>query len=222
MALPSRPFRSRRRSRSFSEAFFAGRTCQTRFRRSNPVTSTAGSRSPSWRTMSVRTSGVAVAVRAATGGFPSASRTAPSRRYEGRKSCPHSETQCASSTARSETWSSARRRWNPSASKRSGATYRRRTSPRPAASSRAAISAEPSVEFTKVAGTPAASSASTWSFISEMSGETTRVTPGRSMAGTWKHRLLPPPVGMMVSESPPDRTLRTAWSWPGRKSGYPQ
>ncbi len=38
----------------------------------------------------------------------------------------------------------------------------------------------------KVAGQPrSASSASTWSFISEMRGETTSVTPGRSIAGTW-------------------------------------
>ena len=34
------------------------------------------------------------------------------------------------------------------------------------------------------AATPACVSAPTWSFISEMSGETTTVTPGMSSAGT--------------------------------------
>ena len=80
MADPSRPLRSRSSSRSFSESFLACRTCQTRFRRSKPVTSTAGSRSPSWRTMSARTSSVAVAVSAATGGSPSSLRTSRRRR----------------------------------------------------------------------------------------------------------------------------------------------
>jgi hypothetical protein len=37
----------------------------------------------------------------------------------------------------------------------------------------------------KVAGRPTLSSVSTWSFISEMSGETTIVTPGSTSAGTW-------------------------------------
>ena len=35
------------------------------------------------------------------------------------------------------------------------------------------------------AGTPAFSSAITWSFIREMRGEITSVTPGSSSAGTW-------------------------------------
>ena len=51
---------------------------------------------------------------------------------------------------------------------------------------------EPSLDVTgrerrvhAVAGRPRASNASTWSFISEISGETTSVGPGRSCAGTW-------------------------------------
>ena len=79
----------------------------------------------------------------------------------------------------------ASRRRNPSASKRSGATYSSLISPRSAASSRAVISPEGRVELMNVAGTPAASSASTWSFMSEMRGDTTRVTPGSSVPGTW-------------------------------------
>ena len=41
--------------------------------------------------ISSRTGGAAVAVNASTGGRPSASIAAPSRRYSGRKSWPHSE-----------------------------------------------------------------------------------------------------------------------------------
>jgi hypothetical protein len=36
-----------------------------------------------------------------------------------------------------------------------------------------------------VAGTPAVSSASTWSFISAISGEITTVSPDVSTAGNW-------------------------------------
>jgi hypothetical protein len=49
-------------------------------------------------------------------------RTSPRRRYDGRKSCPHSDTQCASSTASSDTSRRESRSWKLSASKRSGAT----------------------------------------------------------------------------------------------------
>jgi hypothetical protein len=40
-------------------------------------------------------------------------------------------------------------------------------------------------ELMTVAAMPRAASASTWSFISAMSGETTTVTPGKSTAGSW-------------------------------------
>ena len=46
---------------------------------------------------------------------------------------------------------------------------------------------------------PRARSTSTWSFISAMSGDTTSVTPPRSpstTAGSWKHSDLPAPVGI--------------------------
>ena len=44
---------------------------------------------------------------------------------------------------------------------------------------------------------------STWSFISEMSGETTSATPSPTSAGAWKQSDLPPPVGITTSESRP-------------------
>ena len=46
-------------------------------------------------------------------------------------------------------------------------------------------SAPSSEELRTAARTPAGRSASTWSFISEMSGDTTMAMPGRTSAGSW-------------------------------------
>ena len=54
-----------------------------------------------------------------------------------------------------------------------------------------------------VAATPAALSWSTWSFIKEMSGDTTTARPGMAMAGAWKHSDFPPPVGSTTTEFQP-------------------
>ena len=70
----------------------------------NDVTTMSGSRIRRFATISFRTLSVAVAVSATMGTAGSADRkTTPMVLYSGRKLCPHSETQCASSTARS--WS---------------------------------------------------------------------------------------------------------------------
>jgi hypothetical protein len=74
------------------------------------------------------------------------------------------------------------------------------------------------VLLTVAAGTPQARRASTWSFISEMSGDTTRVSPGRHIAGTWKHRLLPPPVGRTTTESRSVMADSIASACSGRKA----
>ena len=70
-----------------------------------------------------------------------------------------------------------------------------------------------------VALKPVASSASTWSFMSEISGETTSTAPGSSRAGTWKVSDLPAPVGMTAMQSWPASTASITSSWPGRKLG---
>ena len=54
---------------------------------------------PACRRMSSRVCGSAVAVRATSGTPGKRSRSCPSATYSGRKSCPHCEMQCASSTA---------------------------------------------------------------------------------------------------------------------------
>jgi len=60
-----------------------------------------------------------------------------------------------------------------------------------------------SVELRKAARTPAWRNAATWSCMSAISGETTMPVPARAMEGIWKHKDLPPPVGMSTSASPP-------------------
>jgi hypothetical protein len=56
------------------------RTSKRRLGRAKPVIVTCASRTPSWRMMSARTSAVAVAVRASTGGLPNRSTIEPSVR----------------------------------------------------------------------------------------------------------------------------------------------
>jgi len=53
------------------------------------------------------------------------------------------------------------------------------------ARSTAAASPQARPELSAAARTPAWRSASTWSFISAISGDTTTPTPGRSSAGSW-------------------------------------
>ena len=65
-----------------------------------PMLTIVGWRSPSCLTTSSRTRSVAVAVRASTGGRLSALIAAPRERKAGRKSCPQSDRQCASSTTK--------------------------------------------------------------------------------------------------------------------------
>ena len=94
-----------------------------RFVRSKPVTSTSGLRKPSNCMMSRRTRSVAVAVNAATvGRSGSAAMNSPMPRYDERKSWPHCETQCASSTAINAMSARAAKLRKRGVSKRSGAT----------------------------------------------------------------------------------------------------
>ena len=70
--------------------------------------------------------------------------------------------------------------------------------------------------LTHAADTPHAVNWSTWSFISEISGETTTARPGSTIAGAWKHRDLPPPVGRITTESRPAITHAIASGCSGR------
>src|SRR5207249_1108523 len=81
---------------------------RTRFERRKEPLKPSGFTIPSWRMMSPTTRRVAVAVRARTGMPPSSCLSPLSLRYAGRKSWPHSEMQCASSTTTSDTFTPAR------------------------------------------------------------------------------------------------------------------
>ena len=50
----------------------------------------------------------------------------------------------------------------------------------------------------------------------------TTVTPSRISAGSWKHRDLPPPVGMIASVLQPVATVWTISSCPGRNASNPK
>jgi hypothetical protein len=63
-----------------------------------------------------------------------------------------------------------------------------------------------------VARKPLRTSASTWSFMSEMSGLTTSTVPGRMRAGIWYVSDLPAPVGMTPMQSRPASTVAMIFS----------
>ena len=79
--------------------------------------------------MSARVPWSAVAVKASIWALGKASAALRSCRYSGLKSCPHWETQCASSTTMRATPMRPKSVKKSSRINRSGATYRRRTSP---------------------------------------------------------------------------------------------
>ncbi len=159
-------------------------TSKYRFGRSNPVTVTMGSFNSSIEAMSSRTRCVAVAVNAATvgrTGNPLMKSLMP--RYDERKSCPHWETQCASSTATSEIGTREAKLRNRPVSKRSGATYSSLIRPCNAWASTMPCSSMSWVVLMNAAGMPKSFRASTWSRIREINGDITTVIPGSSVAG---------------------------------------
>ena len=72
--------------------------------------------------MSAATSGVAVAVEARIASAPSQRAASASRKYSGRKSWPHWDTQCASSTTKRPISACRMRSRKPGEANRSGAT----------------------------------------------------------------------------------------------------
>ncbi len=135
--------------------------------------------------MSARVAASAVAVSATVCTSPSASRARARSRYSGRKSWPHCETQCASSTASRRTPAPCNASINPSIRSRSGETKSRRKLPwrMPRQVSRALDS--DTDELRVPAETPKASICFTWSCISAIRGETTTVSDSSTRAGSW-------------------------------------
>ena len=103
--MPASPGCASSRSMSWRVASAFGRIARNRFGRSNERTKTRGARTNSLSAISARVGLSAVAVTAIIWTSGSASATSRRRRYSGRKSWPHCETQCASSMARRSTLS---------------------------------------------------------------------------------------------------------------------
>ena len=83
----------------------------------------------------------------------------------------------------------------------SGEVYRRSSSPAASERITSSRSAEDSIELSVAARTPLSPMLSTWSNMSESSGETISVQPSNTAAAAWKHMLLPAPVGCTQSTS---------------------
>jgi len=191
-----------------------------RLGRKNEPLNPSGLRMPSCRMMSPTTWRVAVAVRARIGMSPNCDFSPASCRYAGRKSWPQWLMQWASSTTMRLIRDAASAPRSPSP-RPSGAAYTMSSSPARSFASVACRSSQLSVELRSAARKPVRTSASTWSFMSEMSGERTRTGPSRIFAGIWKVRLLPAPVGMSPMQSRPASTASMIFRWPGRNSSKP-
>ena len=136
--------------------------------------------------MSCRTRRVALAVNAAIGWLGKSSLSRFNCRYSGRKSCPHSEMQCASSMAKKETGTRLSQSEVPLRAMRSGETYSNRYAPSHA---RFRIWLRSSLDrelLRNPAGIPIWSSCATWSCIRAIRGDTTTaVFFSSSTAGIW-------------------------------------
>ena len=135
--------------------------------------------------MSSITASLAVAVSARSDGAPSSRKALPISRKAGRKSWPHCEMQCASSITSIDGGRSANRAVKSRSVSRSGVVKTIFASPLRIAASAAAISSAATALFNCTAARPRPRSLSHWSFISAISGDTTRVAPGSSTAGSW-------------------------------------
>ncbi len=155
------------------------------FGRSNECTTTRGRRSNRRSTMSSRVAASAVAVKASVWMLPSTERARAISRYSGLKSCPHWETQWASSMASRRAPISRSRAASPCAKRRSGETNSRRSSLRRRSRQASSASSSLVAELRVAARTPKPHICWTWSRISAISGETTMVSAPSTIAGNW-------------------------------------
>ena len=139
--------------------------------------------------MSSATRRVAVAVSASTGMSPSCAFRSRSWRYAGRKSWPQWLMQWASSTTTRLIGQSAMMLRKPRR-QRLGRDVQQLELAAAQLSEDAGRSASSSVELNSAARKPSRSSASTWSFISEISGERTSTVPLQQLGRDLKRQRL--------------------------------
>ena len=132
--------------------------------------------------MSTATRGVAVAVAAKIERAPSACATSPRRKYSGRKSWPHWLTQWASSTTKSPISAARRRSTKPGVAEALRRDVEHLDLAGERALERSRLSAGSRWALISSARPPRPS---TWSCISETSGETTTASRRSSSAGSW-------------------------------------
>ena len=202
--------------RSFSLAEYPLLTSRLRLGRSNELIKVSAFCRRNCSIMSDRVILSAVAVSAIMGTSGNSSCRLPNWLYSGLKSWPHCEIQCASSIAKRETFSMVFIHPN-SVMSRSGEMYSSFISPRRHLSVICRLAISSFALFSASAAIPLATSVSTWSFISEMSGETTMAVPSIIKAGIWKQMDFPPPVGMSTSASLCCSTWLMISSCKGRK-----
>ena len=118
---------------------------------------------------------------------PSQRAASARRKYSGRKSCPHWETQCASSTTNRPIRARRSRSRKPGEANRSGATYSSRTWPATARSTARRFVAESCWALTS-ATRPGRDPLQRLHLVlhqRDQSGETTSVRSVRISAGSW-------------------------------------
>ena len=197
-----------------------GRIARKRFGRSNERTKICGWRTNNFAAISARVGASAVAVTPIVWTPPSASATSRSRKYSGRKSWPHCETQCASSIARRsiETSLKAARtssRKSLPAQYREGCSERSR---RPRATLPTLVDVGGGIEARRLDAKLAQLRRP-----DRASARSAARRPGsgrsRTIAGSWKQSDLPLPVGITASTSLPSSVAARTSSWPGAKGG---
>ena len=138
--------------------------------------------------MSSWTFGVAVAVSAMMGISAILSIIERMLRYSGRKSCPHSDMQCASSMAQNDMGTVFKKSVYSSLVSDSGATYSSFVIPARMSAFTCSTSPFVSEEFSTCATEDSVDMprmASTWFFIRAISGEMMMAVPSISNAGNW-------------------------------------
>ena len=166
----------------FSLPVYPRRTSKLKFGLSNELIKTLYEFNRNCLTMSSLVSLSAVAVNAIIHACGKSSCKFPNWVYSGRKSCPHCEIQCASSIANKGTRKFCRIQ-GISLCRRSGEIYRIFSRPDFACARILKFSSSLLLLLRAAAAMPLAFKASTWSFIKEISGDTTTVVPSRIKAG---------------------------------------
>ena len=170
--------------RKRSRFLYALRTSRLRLGLSKLLMNIRGFLKRNCSTMSAFVILSAVAVNAILGTFGKYSSRTPNWVYSGRKSCPHCETQCASSMAIMDIFTNCCSHCI-SVISLSGEMYRIFISPFWQRERMILLTYSSLLLLRASAAIPLACKASTWSFIKEIKGDTTSAVPSSNREGIW-------------------------------------